>query len=204
MKLPAAKMPQTAPSTDLEPESWVDLYGDALYGYALARLHDPSVAEELVQETFLAALAGLSHFQGRSSVRTWLTGILKHKIIDHLREKYREGLRQQVAPDGRTREGFFDEHGAWKHKPTRWSADPHRLVQQRQFMETLFACLAELSDRASRAFILREMEGLTTGELCKLLDISATNCWVILHRARMKLRRCLEINWFERAEEEAP
>ncbi len=182
----------------------MDLYADALYGYALARLHDPSVAEDLVQETFLAALGGMAHFRGGSSVRTWLTGILKHKIMDHLRRKYREGPRRDTAPDGREFEGFFDEHGAWKRKPTRWAADPHRLVQQQQFMETLFECLAGLSERAANAFIFREMEGMTTDELCKLLDISATNCWVILHRARMKLRHCLEVNWFGNTGKEGP
>ncbi len=202
MKLPPFAKAQAPPPADLDPENWVDRYADALYGYALSRLHDPSAAEDLVQETFLAALAGVARFRGGSSVRTWLTGILKHKVMDHLRRKYREGPRRNIASDGREREGFFDEHGAWKRKPARWAADPHRLVQQQQFMETLFGCLAGLPERAASAFIFREMEGMTTDELCKLLDVSATNCWVILHRARMKLRHCLEINWFGNAGKE--
>jgi RNA polymerase sigma-70 factor (ECF subfamily) len=196
MELPVTPKPGTAP------EKWVDLYGDALYGYALSRLQDPSVAEDLVQETFLAALGALKNFKGHSSIKTWLTGILKHKIMDHLRRKYREAPREYAEPDGQNRDGFFDEHGAWKRKPTKWAADPHRLVQQQQFMETLFKCLAGLSEQAARAFVFREMEGMSTEELCKVLEISATNSWVILHRARMKLRHCLEVNWFATEEKE--
>lgn len=200
MEPPVPSKPGTAAALATQPEKWVDLYGDTLYGYALARLQDPSVAEDLVQETFLAALGALKNFRGHSSIKTWLTGILKHKIMDHLRRKYRQAPRDYGAPDGRDRDGFFDEHGAWKLKPTNWSADPYRLVQQQQFMETLFKCLAGLSDQAARAFVLREMEGMSTEDLCKVLEISATNSWVILHRARMKLRRCLEVNWFDTGE----
>jgi len=196
MKLSVTSKLETAHDPATQPEAWVDLYGDALYGYALSRLQDPSVAEDLVQETFLAALGALKNFRGQSSIKTWLTGILKHKIMDHLRRKYREVSREYADPDGQNRDGFFDEHGAWKLKPTKWSADPHRLVQQQQFMETLFRCLAGLSEQAARAFVFREMDGMSTEELCKVLEISATNSWVILHRARMKLRHCLEINWF--------
>ena len=204
MEMPITSKPGTAPGPATQPEKWVDLYGDVLYGYALSRLQDPSTAEDLVQETFLAALGAFKNFRGHSSIKTWLTGILKHKIMDHLRRKYRQAPRDHGTPDGRDRDGFFDEHGAWKLKPTHWNADPHRLVQQQQFMETLFKCLAGLSEQAARAFVFREMEGMSTDELCKVLEISATNSWVILHRARMKLRQCLEVNWFGTGEKEEP
>ena len=200
MKSETGKNPDPA----LQPEKWVDLFGDTLYGYALSRLQDPSAAEDLVQETFLAALGGFKNFRGRSSVRTWLNALLKHKIVDHLRQKYREMPRENIEPAGRASDGPFNESGEWKIKPTRWAADPHRLFQQRQFMETLFRCLAGLSERAAKAFVFREMDGMSTDELCKVLEISATNSWVILHRARMQLRQCLQLNWFETGDTKDP
>ncbi len=178
------------------PETWVARYGDYLYGYALARVRNPSAAEDLVQETLLAALKAFANFRGRSALKTWLTGILKHKIIDHLRRKYREEPLQDVDAGLAQAQEMFDKKGAWLLKPGRWRADPQHLFEQKEFMETLFACLADIPERGAKAFIMREIDGLDTREICKLLDISATNSWVILHRARLLLRRCLEVNWF--------
>jgi len=178
------------------PETWVARYGDYLYGYALARVRNPSAAEDLVQETLLAALKAFENFRGRSTLKTWLTGILKHKIIDHLRGKYREEPLQDVDAGLAQAQEMFDKKGTWLLKPGRWRADPQHLFEQKEFMETLFACLADIPERGAKAFIMREIDGLDTREICKLLNISATNSWVILHRARLLLRRCLEVNWF--------
>ena len=179
-----------------DPETWVDQYGDYLYRFALSRLQDRAAAEDLVQETFLAALHARENFKGRSSVTTWLTGILKHKIIDHLRKESRNQPVEDVEPFTPSLDDLFDEKGKWKVGPSKWTGSPSELYEQKEFWRILTQCLSELSGRLAQIFTLRELEELSTEEICKVFDISATNCWVILYRARMLLRRCLEINWF--------
>lgn len=180
------------------PDLWVEQYGDYLYRFALARIKDPALAEDLVQETFLAALKGRKNFQRRSALKTWLTAILKHKIIDHLRKKNRIQTIEDIDAVGETVDGFFEKSGAWRIRPGNWDVNPGKILEQRQFMDTLYRCLSDLPERLAKAFMLREMEGLSTEELCKSLQITATNSWVMLYRARAYLRRCLEINWFEK------
>jgi RNA polymerase sigma-70 factor (TIGR02943 family) len=179
-----------------DPASWVDLYGDYLYAYTLSRTQNPSIAEDLVQETFLSALGARERFEGHSSVRTWFTGILKHKIIDHFRTKNKERPAEDIQCLVDLTDELFDHKGNWKVGPAEWSVNPTMLYERKEFRNVLSRCLSELSSRLASAFVLREMDGLTTEEICKVLDISSTNLWVILHRARMYLRRCLEINWF--------
>ena len=178
------------------PETWLERYGDDLYRFALARVKDPAIAEDLVQETFVAALHGRKNFKGRSRGRTWLTAILKHKIIDHLRKKYRELDSEDMDRLSETVEGFYTGSGNWRIKPAKWQDNPLKVYEQREFLDFFYRCLSELPQRLARAFILREMEGLSTEELCKRLDISATNSWVMLYRARNYLRRCLDVTWF--------
>ena len=180
------------------PDLWVDHYGDYLYRFALARIKDPALAEDLVQETFLAALKGRKNFQRRSALKTWLTAILKHKIIDHLRKKNRIQTVEDIDAVGETVDGFFEKSGAWRIRPGNWDVNPGKILEQRQFIDTLYRCLSDLPERLAKAFMLREMEGLSTEELCKSLQITATNSWVMLYRARAYLRRCLEINWFDK------
>ena len=187
---------------DLDPETWVDRYGDYLYRFAVSHIEDRSVAEDLVQETFLAALRGRKKFRGRSTVKTWLSAILKHKIVDYLRKKYREQVTTDTDTITETVDGFFHENGSWKIRPGEWNLDPSKIYEQREFMDTLFKCLAELPDRQSKAFMLREMEGYSTKEICNALEVSPTNSWVMLYRARMFLRRCLELFWFNKTKEE--
>ena len=187
---------------DLDPETWVDRYGDYLYRFALTRIKDQAVAEDLVQETFLAALRGRKKFRGRSTVKTWLSAILKHKIVDYLRKKYREQVTNDTDTITETVNGFFHKNGSWKIRPGKWNMDPSKIYEQREFMDTLFKCLAELPDRQSKAFMLRELEGYSTKEICNALGISPTNSWVMLYRARMFLRRCLELFWFNKTKEE--
>jgi RNA polymerase sigma-70 factor (ECF subfamily) len=177
----------------------VERYGDYLFRYAMLRLRDRSTAEDLVQETFLAALKGRGSFSGNSSESTWLVGILKHKIADHFRGQARESpledndLREQ--PDSSP----FDGSGHWMNGPTNWGGNPADLYREKKFLDQLTKCLSGLSPNHANAFTLREIEGADTGEICKVLNVTETNLWVILHRARMLLRRCLEANWFERS-----
>jgi len=179
------------------PESWVDQYGDFLYHFTLSRIKDPSIAEDLVQETFLAALKARKNFQGRSTARTWLIAILKHKIVDHIRKQVREHTSDKVESMLNTAandpvDSSFNDEGDWRIRPSKWAIDPMKLYEQKEFMDILYQCLGELPERQAEAFMMREIDGLSTDEICKLLNISATNSWVILYRARMWLRRCLE------------
>jgi len=181
-----------------DPTAWVDEHGDALYRFALLRVKDPTVAEDLVQETFLSALKGIDRFRGGSSLRTWLVGILKHKIIDYFRRGRPEVLAGDLAAlENETEEERVDRaHHEHVHL-TEWTDTPSNLLEKQEFMEVYRRCLEGLPEMHRRAFTLREMDGLAGDEICKILDITPTNLWVILHRARHKLRACLEENWFE-------
>lgn len=179
-------------------EQWVDLYGDYLYRFALGRLRQPDLAKNVVQETFLAALTARKNFSGRSSERTWLIGILKHKIIDHLRHKYREVVATDLNEDQKAIDNFFDEAGHPFKYPSGWLPNPRELSQNHEFWLVLERCLKKLPEKTAHAFTLREFDEMETRDICKILKISATNLWVMLHRARIQLRECLEINWFEK------
>jgi RNA polymerase sigma-70 factor (ECF subfamily) len=161
------------------------------------QLRNADAAEDAVQETLLAALAGEAGFAGRSNLRTWLTGILKHKIIDAIRRSSRERPLEPGeadAPDPEL-EALFDGRGHWREPPSAWE-DPDGALHQRQFLAALEKCLAALPEKTARCFLMREHLGLETGEICKELGITATHCWVLLHRARMALRQCLDTGWF--------
>lgn len=181
---------------NLAPSEWVDRYGDYLFRYAMLRLRDRSAAEDMVQETFLAALKDGGTFSGDSSESTWLIGVLKHKIADH----YRRQAREAPLEDGDLGEhpdvAHFNGVGHWTTGPAEWGGNPADLYRQAEFLDRFRMCLSELSPNHANAFTLREIEGLGTAEICKILGVSETNLWVILHRARALLRRCLETRWF--------
>jgi RNA polymerase sigma-70 factor (ECF subfamily) len=169
---------------------------DYLLRYATLQLRDADRAEDCVQETLLAALAGQAGYDGRSSLRTWLTGILKHKIVDAIRRSSREPAMAIEPDDGASDfDALFDPRGHWTDAPAAWER-PDSALERSQFLAALEACLAQLSAKTARAFMMREHMGLETGEICKELGVSATNCWVMLYRARMALRLCLEKGWF--------
>ncbi|MFC1504964.1 sigma-70 family RNA polymerase sigma factor [Thermodesulfobacteriota bacterium] len=178
-----------------DPETWVDRYGDYLYTYAYRRTQDEQGAEDLVQETFLAALGARAKFQGRSSVKTWLTSILKHKLLDRYRKQYREVPHENIEMKADELDDLFDEKGHWKVGPAKWVANPQKHYEQKQFMEALGHCLKTPPKRLSEAFMLRELDGMTTKEICKVLNVSETNLWVMLHRARIYIRECIERSW---------
>lgn len=182
----------------LEPDIWLDQHGDVLFKYALVRLRDHSLAEEMVQETLLAALQSHRKFAGQSSERTWLVGILKHKIIDHFRRASRERPLENPEPVSDHVAQLFDQSGYWHHDrgPIDWGADPTRDFEHKEFQKILERCLSELPQRTASAFALREMEEMTSEEICKVLDVTTTNLWVMLHRARAHMRHCLEMKWF--------
>jgi RNA polymerase sigma-70 factor (TIGR02943 family) len=192
----ATKDPQREAASD--PTTWLDRHGDALFRYALLRVREPELAEEMVQECLLAALGARERFSGQSSERTWLVGILKRKIIDHARRVARERPTEAVDPAELIEQGIFDDRGFWKTSPARWGEDPRKLAEDREFWDVLRHCLGNLSPRLAEAFLLRELDRMSSDEVCQVLDVSPTNLWARLHRARLGLRRCLEENWFTR------
>ena len=181
-----------------DPSAWVEEHGDALYRFALLRVKDPIVAEDLVQETFLSALKGIEGFKGGSSLRTWMVGILKHKIIDHFRKGKPEILASDLSTlENETETERLDRSDQRRKKPSPWHGDPDKLLTNKEFWDVLMACLDGLPEAHRRAFSLREIDGIKGDEICKILNITSTNLWVILHRARGKLRKCLDTNWFK-------
>ncbi len=189
---PHTPVNQSAP----DPEQWLADHGDALFRYALLHVADRSVAEDLVQETLLGALKARESFAGRSSTRTWLTGILKHKICDHVRRKTRRQPEEDLAAADELIADQFNQHGLWSGGPRKWRGDPSSAFDNAEFWDVLTRCLEALPERLRAAFAQREIEATPTEEICKLLDVTATNLWTLLHRARTRLRACLERNWF--------
>ena len=166
-----------------------------LLRYATLQLRDRHAAEDAVQETLLAALAGAGAFAGRSNLRTWLTGILKHKIVDAIRRAARDGAAAAAEPDADFDELLFNQRGHWAAAQPAWP-DPDASLEQAQFFAVLEECLARLPAKTAQAFMMREHLGLETGDICKELGVTPTHCWVLLYRARMALRECLQANWF--------
>ena len=188
-------------SPKLDAEMWVDHYGDALFHFALARVKDRNIAEDLVQETFLAAVQSQDRFKGRSSEKTWLFSILKHKVIDHYRKNKSTIHAQGIASDPDNLDSFFNAKGGWRTRPAHWRSNPGKAQETKEFLDHFYRCLSDLPQRSADAFVYREIDGRGTAEICKLLDITTTNCWVILHRARLLLRKCLELVGFNPQQE---
>jgi RNA polymerase sigma-70 factor (ECF subfamily) len=170
-----------------------------LLRYALLQLRNPAAAEDAVQETLLAAIEGRERFSGHSSLRTWLTGILKHKIIDHLRRSGRE-QPLNAADDDRSEaeavDALFAADGHWRDFPADWG-NPAVTLENSRFWAAFELCLRRLPERTGRVFAMREVMEMPTEEICQELGITPTNCWVMLHRARLTLRECLQSTWFD-------
>ena len=168
-----------------------------LLRYASMQLRNTDAAEDAVQEALLAALSAEGSFAGRSNLRTWLTGILKHKVVDAIRRQSRELPASAAGEEVDLSEldPLFAEDGHFKVAQPAWEG-PEDALGQKQFFAALEECLARLPVRTGRVFLMREHMGLETGEICKELGITPTHCWVLLYRARMALRECLQTNWF--------
>ncbi len=185
------------------PELWLEEHGDYLYGYAMSRLREPEAAEELVQEALLAALQSRNKFAGNCSVRTWLVSILKHKIIDHFRRSSRRANAENIDALVAEPDEAFQAEGEWKGHwkngagPLDWGSDPYSELEKNEFWQVFQSCLAELPQRLARVFTLREVEAHSSAEVCVILNITESNLWVMLHRARAQLRKSLERRWFE-------
>jgi RNA polymerase sigma-70 factor (ECF subfamily) len=171
-----------------------------LLRYAMLQLRDPHLAEDVVQETLMAAIENRSGFSAQSGLRTWLVGILKHKIMDLLRKRAREPQLNIAEGEDENEliDVLFNENGRWASPPQSWNA-PEQSMENAHFWQIFEQCNERMPINTARAFMMREFMDMTTDEICQELSISTTNCWVILHRARLALRECLDLNWFGNA-----
>ncbi len=167
-----------------------------LLRFARMQLRSEAAAEDAVQEALLAAMEGAAGFTGAAALKTWVFSILRNKIVDDIRRRAREPeLRPSLGDDGEELETLFAADGHWAERPGAW-ADPEASLEQQQFWTIFEACLEGVPVKPGRVFMMREFLGLSTEEICKELTISTSNCWVLLHRARLGLRECLALRWF--------
>jgi len=188
-------MPESDPHEKYETHLWVEKYGDYLYRFALMRLKDPQVAEDAVQETFLAAIKNLHQFDGRVDVKYWLRGILRNKTVDHVRKAVRRKELQDEQVQEVVGQLLFKTSGIPTTRPKAWAFDPDAAFAQEEFWEAFQGCLQGLSDQMRTAFFMKMVEERETKEICKELDITDNYLWVTLHRARAQLKECLETKW---------
>lgn len=190
-----AAAPSALSFTDLES------FRSDLLRFARLQLRDDALAEDIVQETFVAALDGMARFNGRAALKTWVFSILRNKIVDALRTRGRSvnvsALADEKASFDEVFDTLFKSNGHWlpDNRPTAW-ADPEESLAQQQFWAVFDACLNHLPPATRRVFMMREFLDLGIDEICRELAISSSNCYVILHRARHQLRGCLARNWF--------
>lgn len=178
----------------LEPASWIDEHRDYLVNFARTKVSDNGTAEDLVQETFLSAWKGRKTFRGDCTERTWLTGVLRNKIVDH----YRSNSRRPVVREADVAAGFDGESGAgWIESTPEESpnADPVAIAEQREFMTVLEQALSKIPEVAGRAFRMREIQGYSTEEITRVLNITSGNLWVLIHRAKAALRNQMDLSW---------
>ena len=178
------------------PETWVDRYGDYLYGYAMSRLHDPEVAADCVQETFMAGIKALNQFDGSRDIKFWLRGIMSHKIVDEIRKSVKEKRVNIDTEDEALLESFwFKYSGTATANPAPWQFNPRKHYDNHEFWEVFDVCIKEVKNPERDAFILRILEDHSTEDVCHTMNISSNYLWVLLHRARLQLKVALEAKW---------
>ncbi len=181
------------------PEQWVSEYADYLYAFALKRITDPDLCKDLVQDTFMSAIKSLSKFAGSSSERTWLTSILKNKIIDLYRKKSKEiGFIEDLSKDADT-DSFFEANGHWKQEylPQSWGIEDKDYLEEKELKNILEQCIKKLPSLWAMVINMNYLEEEDSKKICKELRISASNFWVILHRAKLSLRGCISKYWLK-------
>ncbi|WP_435264228.1 sigma-70 family RNA polymerase sigma factor [Tenacibaculum sp. nBUS_03] len=179
----------------LSPDNWVDAYADYLYNYAVARVNNEAIAKDLVQETFFAGLKSAKNFEGKSTERTWLVSILKRKVIDYYRKINSKKGKAEV------RMNFYEEGengGNWieERVPQSWRNEADYTIENTELKNQIDKCIDSLPEKYAMVFRMKTIQEFETEEICKELDITPSNLWVIIHRARTQLRNCMEKNWF--------
>ena len=177
------------------PETWLDLYGEYLYRYAMSRLRDPEQAADCLQDTMLAGIKNLKSFDGRIDVKFWLRGIMRNKIIDRFRKAKREAQVDLGDDEGVLESAMFKYSGIGSLFPEEWKFDPRKNFDRGEFWEVFNECVDELKDPVRQAFVLRMLEDMETEEVCKVMQIEANYLWVLLHRARKQLRTLMNERW---------
>lgn len=179
----------------LNTDKWIDNYADYLYNYAVPRVNNSDLAKDLVQDTFFAGLKSAKNFQGKSTERTWLVSILKRKVIDHYRKinskKGQAEVRMNFYNDGENEGNWIEER-----VPQNWDNASEKAIENEELKDQLEDCISNLPDKYAMVFRMKTIQGFETEEICKELDITASNLWVMIHRARTQLRKCMEDNWF--------
>lgn len=182
------------PEHEINPNKWIDLYSDYLFNYTITRVNDRDLAQDIVQDTFLAGLKSMKNFKGEASERTWLISILKRKIIDH----YRKINSNKGKAEVRITYSDDESEGDWLEERV---ADPfdktaEDTMQNNELGDAILNCLSKLPEKQAEVFRMKTIEGLETDVICNELNITASNLWVIIHRARTAMASCLEENWF--------
>lgn len=178
-----------------DPETWVDAYGDYLFRYAMLRLRDEHAARDAVQETFLAGIRNVAKFDGALDIKYWLRGILKFKIVDHIRRAAREQPVEVEDDEHVLDRLLFKTSGIPTMNPAPWAFDPHSAFDREDFWAIFESCLDGLKEPMRRAFVLKMVDELDTNEVCEALGLSANHVWVLNHRARSLMKQCLEKKW---------
>lgn len=175
------------------PDNWVGQYADALFAYAMVRVNDVQQAEDIVQNTFLSAWKARDTYKGQASEKNWLYAILKNKIIDHFRK---QAGRHEPIGNGEE-DAYFDEGGHWTTGagPKEWNINTEQPGETKEFYSVLERCKQKLKDIQQSVFVMKYMEDTDADEICKVLGITPSNYWVLIHRAKLHLRKCLEKNW---------
>jgi len=181
------------PENVLYPEKWVDRYSDYLYNYTIARVNDSYVAQDLISETFLAGLKSKDNFKGEASERTWLISILKRKIIDH----YRKINSNKGKAEVRMSYNSDEDEGDWLEERVRDPFDKtaEDKLENEELGQAIMKCLDSLNEKQAAIFKLKTIDGFDTEAICNEFNITASNLWVIIHRARKSMAECLEKNW---------
>lgn len=179
----------------LNPNKWVDAYADYLFNYAVVRVNNSDLAKDLVQDTFFAGLKSAKNFQGKATERTWLVSILKRKVIDHYRKINSKKGKAEV------RMSFFsgeDNEGNWLEErvPQSWDNESEKTIETEELKDQIEQCIDFLPEKYAMVFRMKTIQEFETEEICKELNITPSNLWVIIHRARTQLRKCMEDNWF--------
>ncbi len=178
---------------NFNPNNWVDNYSDELYRYTITRISDTSYAEDIVQETFLSAWKAKETYKGEASEKNWLYAICKNKIIDHFRKQ----SNNIVKPSSAEEDIYFDKLEHWRDEPTprEWSIHYTQPIETKEFYNIFESCKMKLKGIQQSVFVMKYMEEMETEYICKMLDITSANYWVLIHRCKLHLRSCLEKNW---------
>jgi RNA polymerase sigma-70 factor (ECF subfamily) len=180
----------------LDPNKWVVQYADYLYNYAITRVDGQELAKDLVQETFYSGIKGKENYRGDAAELTWLVSILKRKIIDHYRKinsaKGKKEVRMSFYEEGKKKGDWIEER-----VPQSWGNVAAKEIENDELKNALNACIDNLPEKYRIVFLLKTVQQYETEEICNELDITPSNLWVIIHRARLQLRNCMENNWFK-------